>query len=215
MSPALIAQLSGPIDEGRVSIWSAHPDEQAIMQESAFAGSQGRQVQAGNDAFAVYLNDLTGAKMDTYLDVDIETSVAACREDERRDIAVAVTLASTAPADAGSIYPMSVTGGGTQGVPAGEIGTLVAVSAPSGTFIGGVTHDGELVYSVSGERDSLVVTSVARRTCRPASPRRSCSISSPPPQATWSRRFCIRRCSRAPQITRTRRRAAPESGPRG
>ena len=156
--PALIAQLSGPIDEGRVSIWSAHPDEQAIMQESAFAGSQGRQVQAGKDAFAVYLNDITGGKMDTYLDVSIETSVAACREDKRRDIAVAVTLANTAPADAGSIYPLSVTGGGTQGIPAGAIGTLVAVSAPSGTFSSGVTQDGALVNSVNGERDSLVVS---------------------------------------------------------
>lgn len=155
--PALIAQLSGPVDEGRVSVWSAYPDVQAILQDSAFAGSQGRQAQAGKGAYAVYFNDLTGGKMDTYLDVTIDASVAACREDKRRDIAVAVTLTNTAPADAGSIYPAWLTGGGTQGVPAGEIGTLVAVSAPPGTFRSGVRQDGELVYSANGEGDSFVV----------------------------------------------------------
>ena len=95
--------------------------------------------------------------MDTYLDVSIETSVAACREDKRRDITVAVTLANTAPADAGSIYPVWVTGGGSQGVPAGEIATLVAVSAPPGTFRSGVRQDGELV--LVGERRATTASS--------------------------------------------------------
>ncbi len=96
--------------------------------------------------------------MDTYLQVSIETNVAACREDKRRDVAMAVTLTNTAPTDAASIYPTSVTGGGTQGIPAGEIGTLVAVSAPPGTYRSGVRHDGELVSSVSNEPDSFVVS---------------------------------------------------------
>ena len=50
--PALITQLSGPIGEGRVSIWSAHPDEQAVMQDSAVrrfarapASGRGRRIR--------------------------------------------------------------------------------------------------------------------------------------------------------------------------
>ena len=41
------------------------------------------------------------------------------------------------------------------GVPPGQIGTLVAVAAPPGTFIGGVTQGDELLASVSGDVDGF------------------------------------------------------------
>ncbi len=46
----------------------------------------------GDDAYAVYLNDVTGAKMDTFLKVGIDDEVRACRADDLRDVTVAVTL---------------------------------------------------------------------------------------------------------------------------
>ncbi|GAA1964901.1 DUF4012 domain-containing protein [Microbacterium deminutum] len=155
---ALVARLSGPISEGRVSIWSADPEVESVVADGAFAGTLARQKQVGDDAFAVYLNDVTGAKMDTYLDVNIASGVAECRADGLRDITIGVTLTNTAPGDAGSIYPVSVTGGGLWGVAPGNIGTLVGVSAPPGTFIGGVTRAGEHVRSISTDVDDYPLT---------------------------------------------------------
>lgn len=154
----LIHHLSGPIDEGRISISSAHPDVQSLVAGGPFAGSHARQVEAGDDAFAVYFNDVTGAKMDTFLKVGIDTQVRACRADGLRDVIVAVTLKNSAPADAGSAFAVSMTGGGHLGVPAGGIGTLVAVAAPPGTFVGGVRQDDALVRSISGDFDGYPVT---------------------------------------------------------
>ena len=105
---------------------------EALAERSAFAGPHARQVQAGDEAFAVYLNDMTGAKMDTYLQVGIDAAVGYCRADGLRDVAVTVTLTNTAPPDAGRRLPISMTGGGRYGVPAGDIGTLLAVAAPAG-----------------------------------------------------------------------------------
>ena len=53
--------------------------------------------------------------------------------------------ARSAPADAGSALPPSVTGGGMWGTGTGDIGTLITVSAPAGYFFGGVINEGKAV----------------------------------------------------------------------
>lgn len=138
---AVVTALSVPVAEGRLSVWSARPEEQAILAEGALGGPLARQRQAGPAAFAVYLNDATGAKMDSYLEVGISTAVAECRGDGLRDVTVSVTLTNTAPADAGTRFPRRMTGNGIYGVAAGSIGTYVAVSAPPGTFFGSVSRN--------------------------------------------------------------------------
>jgi len=147
----LAEALAAPIAQGRVSAWSAHPDEQSVLATTALAGPAARQQAAGRHAYAVYLNDTTGGKMDTFLDVDFSTGVGACREDHRRTVEVTVTLTNTAPTDAGRRFPPLMTGGGNFGIPAGHIGTTVAVSAPARAFIGGVAVDGELAGQVDAE----------------------------------------------------------------
>lgn len=140
--------LREPIDEGRVSMWSAHADEQELLADGALAGPSVRHAEAGPNAFAVYLNDTTGSKMDTLLDVRIGASTATCRSDGYEDVVVAVTLTSNAPADAATRFPPSMTGGGYWGTPAGRIDTDVTVAAPPGSFFAGATRDEELVPSV-------------------------------------------------------------------
>jgi hypothetical protein len=154
----LVRELSGPIAEGRISIWSADPDVQSLVSTGPFAGAHARQVDAGEDAYAVYFNDATGAKMDSFLKVGIDTTVGACRADDLRDMTISVTLTNRAPADAGSTFPVSMTGGGAFGVAPGSIGTLVAVSAPPGTFVGGVTQNDGHVPSISGDIGGYPVT---------------------------------------------------------
>ncbi|MFH8249918.1 DUF4012 domain-containing protein [Microbacterium sp. B2969] len=135
--------LAAPVEQGRVSVWSAHPAEQALIDGTAIAGPLARHADAGDDAFAVYFNDVTGGKMDVFLDVSMTVGTADCRSDGRRDVSIVVTMGSRAPADAAASLPFSVTGGGLLGTGNGDIGTIVTVAAPPGWFYGGVWKNGE------------------------------------------------------------------------
>ncbi|HWI30516.1 MAG TPA: DUF4012 domain-containing protein, partial [Microbacterium sp.] len=162
----LFTGLQQPIAEGRISAWSAHEDEQAVLAAGPLGGPAARQRAVGDDAFAVYLNDATGAKMDSFLSAGIATTVAECRADGRRDITVAVTLTNTAAADAASTLPVSLTGNGMYGVAPGNIGTYVTVSAPSGTFFGAVSRNEGARHSIQTEADGYA-TSQARLNLEP------------------------------------------------
>ncbi|MGK3952855.1 DUF4012 domain-containing protein [Microbacterium sp. I2] len=139
---ALLQALDKPAREGRISLWSAHEDENAVFAASGLGGPAARQAAAGDGAFGVYFNDATGGKMASYLRVSLATTVLACRADGLAEVAVTVGMGSDAPADAEAL-PMSVTGGGLFGVGAGDIGTNVTVSAPSGSYLGAVVVKGE------------------------------------------------------------------------
>ncbi len=145
IDPVALAQaLAEPVTAGRVSVWTAHAAEQEVLAQTALAGPAARQRMAGDDAYAVYLNDATGSKMDTYLDVAIARGAAQCQADGIRTVEISVTLRNTAPQDAGTAFTWSMTGGGFYGTPPGSISTTVAVSAPEGASFGGVTRNGEV-----------------------------------------------------------------------
>lgn len=136
----LVSALTAPIEEGRISVWSAHADEQEVLGSSILGGPAARQQLAGDHAFAVYLNDATGGKMDSFLEVEVSAGSTQCRTDSNVDATVAVKLTSHAPADAAH-FSQWLTGGGISGTPAGDIATIVTVSAPVGSFFGAVTLD--------------------------------------------------------------------------
>ena len=163
---AWITALQAPIEQGRISVWSSHEDEAALLAGSAFGGPLARHNAAGEGAFAVYLNDTTGAKMDSALEVKLGSAVGTCRADEQPQVAVRVRLTNTAPADAGTAWPASMTGDGHWGVPPGQIGTAVAVSAPKGWFFGGTTVDGDRVATID-VADAGVPTSAVEVTLEP------------------------------------------------
>jgi hypothetical protein len=156
----LVEALQTPVDEGRISLWSSHADEQRILASSSLAGPAERQKLAGRDAFSVYFNDTTAAKMDSFLSTTITSGAAACRSDGHRDMVVTVTLKNDAPADAGETLPGRMTGWGLAGTPPGDISTDVAVAAPPGSFYGGVTVDGSQVTTADAT-DAGHPTSVA------------------------------------------------------
>ena len=149
-NPAAFAvTLKKPLVEGRISAWSRIPSEEAILGEGTLGGPAARHHAAGDDAYAVYLSDATGGKIDRFLSTTIVAGSVQCRADGHRDITVTVTLQSTAPADAGTRFPTSVTGGGFFGTPAGLIRTLVSVSAPANGSVSSVTVDGKVTSAPS------------------------------------------------------------------
>lgn len=148
---AWISALRTPIEQGRVSVWSADEAEAQVLAHSPFAGALARHRDAGAGAFAVYFNDGTGSKMDSSLAVELGSVTGSCRADGRPEVSVQVRLTNEAPADAGEKWPFSMTGSGRWGVPAGHIATAVAVAAPEGWFFGGTTVDGERRASVDVE----------------------------------------------------------------
>ncbi|SFI32442.1 MULTISPECIES: DUF4012 domain-containing protein [Microbacterium] len=158
--------LADPIAEGRVSVWTSDEAAQRVVDATVLSGPAGRLTAAGPDAFAVFLNDATGGKMDTFLHADMELTAIGCRGDGRVEIRLRVTMRSTAPAGAGDVLPPSMTGHGLFGTGAGDIGTSVSVAAPAGTYFGGVTKDGAHLLSVDVE-DEGRPTSLVRINLSP------------------------------------------------
>ncbi|MBB5642374.1 DUF4012 domain-containing protein [Cryobacterium roopkundense] len=140
----MLAALQRAGAEHRVLLWSAHPEEQAVLSTTSLGG--GLPVSdAHTTRFGVYLNDATGAKMDTFLRVQVGAAKRVCREDGRPTYAVEVTLTNTAPADAAATLPESITGDGSFGVPRGNVKTLVTVYGAPGLQNLGVARDGAVV----------------------------------------------------------------------
>lgn len=149
--------LAEPVAQGRVSVWSAHADEQAVLAEGPLAGTLARYRAAGDDAIGVYFNDATTGKLDTFLYVQVDPSTRVCRADGVAEVEVAVTLQSTLT-DAARTYPPSMTGATNPGAP-GDITTDVTVMVPSGWYFGGVESGGAAVVStdVPGANPASVV----------------------------------------------------------
>ena len=141
---ALITALARAGEEHRVIVWNADEADQAVLAGTTLAG--GLPISdADTTRFGVYLNDATGAKMDTYLDVQIELGQNTCRKDERPNYGVEVTLTNTAPADAATSLPVYVTGGGAFGVTSGNVKTVVAAYGAPGMQNLGMTRDGAAI----------------------------------------------------------------------
>lgn len=89
----LLDALGKAVSERRVAVWSATPEEQEILEETALA-----HVLPGDDApyAAVVLNNLGGNKLDYYLRTQIEYAADACRGDTRAST-VDVKLTNTVP----------------------------------------------------------------------------------------------------------------------
>lgn len=136
---ALIGALAESAGESRIRIWSAHEDEQAVLAGSVLGGTI---PEDSDDAthVGVLMNDTTGAKMDYYTRASVTTAVGTC--EGKATTQVRVTWTSTAPADAATSLPPYVTGNGIFGVPAGSVGTLIAVYGPEGATPSHIDRDG-------------------------------------------------------------------------
>lgn len=175
----LIDALARAGAERRLFVWNADPAEQAVLDGTTLQGTL-PVTDATTTAFGAYLNDGTGSKMDYY--VDAHTAVGWCAAPATEpgdDLAtLSVTLTNTAPADAATILPPYITGGGSFGVDPGVARTVAYLYLPTGSELvtatgtsstfGQGTHDGRtvLLWESSVAPGQSATVSVQVRTPR-------------------------------------------------
>ncbi|MFF5230797.1 DUF4012 domain-containing protein [Dactylosporangium sp. NPDC000521] len=140
----LVPALRKAADERRLLAWSAHPEEQAEIAATVFAGTLPAD-DGARPTVGVFLNDGTGAKLGYYLTREAELSAGECLEDGSRHLRLTVKLGSTAPA---SGLPRSVLGLGLAGDY--TVRTNVMVYLPTGGAPVDATQDGAPVDYGSG-----------------------------------------------------------------
>lgn len=135
----LIGALAASADEDRIRIWSAHPEEEALLAASTLGGALPVDGERG-PSVGVLFNDTTGGKMDFYTSATISTAVGVC--DGEPTTQVRVEWTSNAPKDAATSLPAYVTGDGWYGVDPGDTRTLIAIYGPEGATLRSVDSDG-------------------------------------------------------------------------
>ena len=148
----LLDALGRAVGEGRLSVWSASPADQKLLEETALAHV------VPNDAgpyAQVIINNLAGNKMDYYLEREIEYAADDC-DGDMRNSTITVRLLNTATID----RPLPDDVAGTLGITGTLVGVppTVALNAPSGTMVTSVR-----VIATKGAR-LLSVTSNGKRT---------------------------------------------------
>jgi hypothetical protein len=138
----LIGALGEAGGERRILLWSAHEEDQTVLADSTLSGPLPKGDEK-TQAFGLYFNDATAAKMDPYLKVEVVSSHAVCRNDGLPNYAIHVKLTNAAPGDASSSLPPYVTGNGRSGAEPGNIRTNLALYGAPGTFNLGVLRDGQ------------------------------------------------------------------------
>ncbi len=194
---ALLEALGRAASEGRLAVWSSHPDEQDVLADTPL----GHIVPDDDAPYAgVVVNNLGGNKLDYYLQREIDYTADSCSGDTRATT-VKVRLTNTLPP---GDYTKYVAGmfDNPMGAPAGTNLTNLSLVATQGAKLGKVTVDGKPAFAFTGaERGhpSLISSSRFRRA------RPSRSSTSSPSRRQRRRRSC--RCSRLS----TRLRSAPSS----
>jgi hypothetical protein len=133
----LVDALSRGIDERRVAVWSAHPEEQGRLAGEDVANELPQDT--GRPEVGFYVNGDKGDKLGYYLHADTVVTPASCEGDQQQ-MTVDVTLSSSAPATG---LPEYVFGRRLPGVPAPTMRNQVYLYAPTGGVVDALTVDGD------------------------------------------------------------------------
>jgi hypothetical protein len=152
--------------EGRVMVWSAVPQEQALIEGTIISGQWRGSAYATvgstelSPVVGVFVNTFYATKLGYYLDKQIEVTDVETRADGSQTFTVNVSLTNTLDPAAVSSLPSYVLGGS----PAeGTIGVNVYFSSPTGGAIRSV-HDstgGEISVAQNPYNDMIVAASYA------------------------------------------------------
>lgn len=138
----VLAALARGVAEGRLHVWSAHPDEQHLLATTALGGQISREPGNRPDV-GVFLNDGTGAKMQYYLDHRVDVTPVSCNAAGRQRMRVRLRLRSDAP-PGGAGLPSYVVGMARElGLPRGSMRLTTHVYAPIGGWVESVSVDGQ------------------------------------------------------------------------
>ncbi|WP_146848038.1 DUF4012 domain-containing protein [Cellulomonas terrae] len=154
----LVTALARAGSEGRIRLWSAHPEEQATLAETTI----GAAFLSGDfpDAVGVFLNDGTAGKLGYYLTTAVTVEDLRCSGADPT-ATVRLDLDYDPPADL-SALPLYVTGTAPTGLPVGDLATNVTVYAPVGAPLQALGRDEGFVSGTTATvagRDVQVVTS--------------------------------------------------------
>lgn len=154
----LLAGLAQAGAENRLFLWSAHEEDQAVLEDTTLVGGL-PETDRDVTTFGVFLNDGTGSKMDFYQSVDTTVAWASCRADAQGTASgvadLTVTITNDAPATG---LPDYITGAGAYGVAPGSANTvgylylpvgyeLVSAELSNGAGFGGGFHERRQVLS--------------------------------------------------------------------
>ena len=137
-----LSSLAAAAGQGRLSVWSARPDEERQLVGMPLAGALPRVDSPGRPTIGVFLNDGTAAKLDYYLREKVTVSRTDCTTD-RAGYDVHIELTSTVPDPKASPLPAYVLGDGGIGLAAGTMRTQVYVYAPTGGAVASATAAGK------------------------------------------------------------------------
>ncbi|MGW5548561.1 DUF4012 domain-containing protein, partial [Streptomyces sp. NPDC003998] len=146
MIPALLSAVHGVQREGRLQVWSAHPDEQRLLQTRPFSGV----LPDTPGPFAgLVVNNAAGTKLDYYLDRSLVWAPGACT-DSGRAVTVTVTLTNRAPASGLPEYVTQRVDAPPYRTRPGDNRLLVTYYAGTGAGLTGATLDGRPVTLDTG-----------------------------------------------------------------
>lgn len=135
---AMVDALTRAAVEGRFMVWTSDPREEMVLAGTPLSGDLVGE-QEGAPVVGVYLNDSSATKMSYYLDYSVTVDRAQCLAGGRRQLAVTLDIASTAPPEAAG-FPPYLSGGGQ--ITPGTVMTNILVYSPAWGWIDGVTVDG-------------------------------------------------------------------------
>ena len=135
----LIAALGRGIDERRVAVWPADPEEQRRFAGEDIAGELPQDT--GRTEIGFYVNGEKGDKLGYYLHADTTVATTSCDGDQQK-LTVDVTFSSSAPP---SGLPEYVYGELLPGLPAPTMRNRVYLYAPAGGRVDALTVDDEKV----------------------------------------------------------------------
>ena len=146
----LLKALARATDEHRVQVWTKDSNITGLLGDAPIAGKL-PVGKAARSTLGIYLNDATGAKMQYYLDYNIDAKATKCAETGAQTYQTITTLKSNAPADSADL-PVSIRGPGF-GAPPGAMFVNTYVYAPDGGKVTKLTIDGKKTFSFPGTQD--------------------------------------------------------------
>lgn len=142
--------------EGRILVWSSHPEEQKLLATTPVSGSIAPDFSLV-PKLGVYLNESVGSKLEYYLDFETTVASLECTDQEAQRIRATVNFASRLPANAAQL-PLAILGASKFGVP-GEIKMNLRFYLPPRSTLQQVSINGQrLPATVRTHREHPVAT---------------------------------------------------------
>ncbi|WP_435743072.1 DUF4012 domain-containing protein [Microbacterium sp. PMB16] len=136
---AFVNAITRSADEGRIKVWTADPEEQALLGASPASGIL--PVENTNETtVGVFFNDTTGAKMDYYVDAAVSVASDQCTASAEPSWTTTVAFENTITRDDARALPGYITG---PYYTPGDIATDFVVYAPVGAKIESWTLNGK------------------------------------------------------------------------